>query len=258
MASRWAYEGMMVSFFKDNSYNKPFFQTHFKKHFADDHFIYFIPELESRIQYALEYGNSNLFKHKDKIEGDLLVLKNEFQIENQLHKNIQFPNVDRLKPGCSLDVLEEASKYVAKLRTYYSDLSRNAAADENKLYKIQEEKYRGNQNMNLHRLNSHNLSIERFVKNKDEETKIIQAGCRLVQMIDPIFREPTEASRILSRAHFFSPYKYFFGVKMDTPVFNILMLWIMTGLLYITLYFDLLRKLINISSFKRRKGLSKA
>ncbi|HPI11521.1 MAG TPA: ATP-binding cassette domain-containing protein [Catalimonadaceae bacterium] len=254
MASRWAYEGLMVSFFKDNEYNKPFFPTHFKKHVADNHFIYVVPELEAKVQYAIEYAHVNLFKHKDKIESDMLVLRNEFANENKLHPQLAFPNVDRLKPGCNLDVLQEASAYLARLRTYYSDISRLASVEEGNLYSRLEHQYKGNQNLNLFRLANHNRAIERFVKNSDEDKKIIETDGRLVQMVDPIYKEPSESNRILSRAHFFAPYKYLFGMKVDTAVFNIFILWVMTGGLYVLLYFDGLKKIIELGAFKKKKA----
>jgi hypothetical protein len=254
MASRWAYEGLMVSFFKDNEYNKPFFPTHFKKHVADNHFIYLVPELEAKVQYAIEYAHVNLFKHKDKIESDMLVLRNEFANENKLHPQLSFPNVDRLKPGCNLDVLQEASVYLSKLRTFYSDISRQASVEEGNLYSQLEHQYKGNQNLNTFRLANHNRAIERFVKNSDEDKKIIETDGRLVQMVDPIYKEPSETNRILSRAHFFAPYKYLLGMKVDTAVFNIIILWLMTGGLYVLLYFDGLKKIVELGAFKKKKA----
>jgi hypothetical protein len=45
------------------------------------------------------------------------------------------------------------------------------------------------------------------------------------------------------------------GMKMETPVFNILILWLMTGLLYLMLYYDILRKAVEKISSSGKKGL---
>jgi hypothetical protein len=66
-------------------------------------------------------------------------------------------------------------------------------------------------------------------------------------MADPVFRAP-DGNHIFSRAHFFSPFKYLFDIRLDTPVFNIIVLWLMTGFLYLLLWFDGLRKLIDLLS----------
>jgi len=47
------------------------------------------------------------------------------------------------------------------------------------------------------------------------------------------------------RAHFFAPQKNLFGTPVSTFLFNNLVIWIMTVLLYVMLYFELLRKLVN-------------
>jgi len=47
------------------------------------------------------------------------------------------------------------------------------------------------------------------------------------------------------RAHFFAPKKNLFGADVSTFLFNILVIWSMAVLLYVTLYFELLRKLLN-------------
>lgn len=51
--------------------------------------------------------------------------------------------------------------------------------------------------------------------------------------------EPTSS---FGRAHFFAPVKFFNKVKIDTLLYNILMMWFLSGILYLMLLFDLLRK----------------
>ena len=118
-----------------------------------------------------------------------------------------------------------------------------------------EAQFKGSSNLNLHRLENHNRAVERTVQNTDEEKKIIETGGRLIQTVDPIYKSPSEKNKIFSRAHFFAPYKYLFGQKVETPLFNILVLWLMTGFLYISLYYDWLRKSIEILAFKKKRGL---
>ncbi len=255
MASRWAYEGMMVSFYKDNPYNRWFFETKFKKHAADDKFIYMVPELESKIEYAMEYGNSRLFKHKEKIESDMAVLRTEFLKENQLHPTYSFARIEALRPGTEPQVLADAQQYLSGLRTFYANISRKAADEESAIFRSLEEKFKGADQLNFHRQAYHNGSIERLVKNADEDRKILETEQGLIQMVDPVFREPSSENKVLSRAHFFAPFKYFMGMKMETPVFNILILWLMTGLLYLMLYYDILRKAVEKISSSGKKGL---
>lgn len=251
MASRWAYEGLMVSFFKDNEYYKPLFSTDFEKHAADDKFIYLVPELESKVQYALDYGTSKLFKDKDKIAADLEVVRRELVKENMLHPRLQFGTVEKLVPGAGETMYRSALEYLATLRTYYAQISKKAADRESEIYTQLENQFRGKNHLNERRLALHNRAIERYVKNGDDDTKIVLNKGQYVQMVDPIFTEPNPENKVFSRAHFFSPFKYLMGKKMNTPAFNIIMLWLMTSLLFITLYFNSLRKLLDNLSLKR-------
>jgi hypothetical protein len=57
-----------------------------------------------------------------------------------------------------------------------------------------------------------------------------------------------EPSHLFSfRSHFYAPEKYFLGKYWDTFWFNILVVWVMTALCYVTLYYDLLRIVVEIN-----------
>jgi len=253
MASRWAYEGLMVSFFRDNRYNKTLFETRFAKYSADNRYIYAFPILEEKLNYVSTFGSSGLFKHKEKIKADFEVLQNEFRLENSLHPAMVFPQPERLSAGCKAAVIQEALEYLRKLRVYYSELSKQASDNETRLIEILEKREGGSNALNLLRLSAHNREVERYVLNTQEEVKVIETGGRLVQMANPIFRQPA-GNQFLSRAHFFAPYKYFLGLQLSTPVFNIIMLWIMTALLYALLWYDGLKKLIDFLSSGSRSA----
>lgn len=47
------------------------------------------------------------------------------------------------------------------------------------------------------------------------------------------------------KAHFYSPTKQIFGLYIDTYIVNVIVLWIMTIILYLALYFRLLKKLLD-------------
>jgi hypothetical protein len=252
MASRWAYEGMMISFFRDNRYNSPLFDAKFSKYSADNRYIYAFPVLDEKLSYVSMYGSSGLFKHKQKIKADFEVLQNEFRLENALHPDVIFPNPGRLTPSCSPSVIQEAVAHLNRLRSFYSDLSQKASEKEGMMIAKLEQQENGNNGLNLLRLASHNNEVERFVLNTQEEKRIIEIEGRLIQLATPVFRLPV-GNRLISRSHFFAPYKYLFWTKVSTPVFNILMLWLMTGLMYVLLWFDGLKKMIDLLSGGRKK-----
>ena len=92
----------------------------------------------------------------------------------------------------------------------------------------------------------YNESLADLVRNISVRDRVIEFKGRLLQIIDPVFNEPKNPKNLLDyRTHFFSPKKYFFGVYFDTYGFNISVIWFMTLVLYIALYFEWLKKLIG-------------
>jgi hypothetical protein len=64
----------------------------------------------------------------------------------------------------------------------------------------------------------------------------------LIQRTDPIFLDPDNN---FGRAHFFAPQKKLFGNLYQTFWFNLCVIWSMSLFMMITLYFDLLKKLLD-------------
>ena len=48
----------------------------------------------------------------------------------------------------------------------------------------------------------------------------------------------------LGRAHFFAPYKQLGNVKIGTLLFNAIVIWLMILFLFVTLYYNILKRFI--------------
>jgi hypothetical protein len=77
-----------------------------------------------------------------------------------------------------------------------------------------------------------------------------------VQHYDPIYQDPIPVSPISIRTHFYSPVKPFLGKTFDTYWFNIAVVWILTLLFYVVLYYDGLKKLLTFSERFKKKNSS--
>ena len=66
----------MVSFYMDNEYNKNFFEFNKTKINNENQIVYRLPDLESRLTYALSYHSSKDLKKLQKIQKDLDLIKN--------------------------------------------------------------------------------------------------------------------------------------------------------------------------------------
>ncbi|MBI3512113.1 MAG: ATP-binding cassette domain-containing protein [Bacteroidetes bacterium] len=88
-----------------------------------------------------------------------------------------------------------------------------------------------------------NDALSDLVTNKNEFNKLIEQNGKLIQRSDPIFLEPYHSN--FANSHFFAPRKKIFGHYYDTFWVNLCVLWGMSILMIITLYFDVLRKIID-------------
>ena len=88
----------------------------------------------------------------------------------------------------------------------------------------------------------HNEKLEDFVTNKDETDKIVEFKNELIQKTDPVYLDPTQK---FIKAHFYAPRKMIFGRYMDTFWVNIIVIWTMTLVFYLILYFRLLKRFLD-------------
>ncbi|HOK62262.1 MAG: hypothetical protein KBA42_09250, partial [Bacteroidales bacterium] len=90
-----------------------------------------------------------------------------------------------------------------------------------------------------------NESLADLATKTFEKNKIVQYGDELVQQYDPVYRDPIPRHYLDFRSHFLAPRKHFLGMYFDTFWFNLVIIWLMTIALYITLYYESLKKLLD-------------
>ena len=89
-----------------------------------------------------------------------------------------------------------------------------------------------------------NESMIDLVTNRNSFYKILDLNGAYIQKTNPVYLDPTESN--FGRAHFFAPRKKFLNRYYDTFWFNLCVIWGMSLILGITLYFDVLKKFINL------------
>ena len=102
-----------------------------------------------------------------------------------------------------------------------------------------------------------NESLEDHVTNKNDLNVIVQHKGELIQKSDPIYLNPYQ-SNILT-AHFYAPTKSTFGSQISTKWANVLVLWVMSLILAVTLYFETFKRSMDrLSEFSSRLVKKKA
>jgi hypothetical protein len=250
MVSKWAYEGLMVNQFKSNNYEKAFYEVEKAVSFADYHQVYYIPELTKYLSTAKEKFTSGI---KDKeYENAVEVLRNERFKQNLQVPKIAFKYDELLFPTkINAAALEEYNFYIQQLDAYYAQLfmvfNTKKEGMINSFLKTQRDTYYQIRN------DYQNEAVGDIVTKLFEKHKIINYQNNLIQHVDPIYQDPVVTGALDWRAHLYAPRKHFLGHFFETFTFNISIIWLMSILLYFTLRFDVLRKLIGIKILKRKK-----
>ncbi len=249
MASRWAYEAIAVKQFRDNKYEKFFFKVEQKENIANFNIIYLLPELNERLDYAYQNLNSKNDSILKLCINNMTILKSELLKKKIIPTSLKLSEKDI--ESISIEKLDNISYekyriYLNGLSDYYTKIF-NESNKEKESYLFALSRINGGTDVNKLKDDYFNESLSDLVKNATAKKRIIDANGYLAPKTDYIYFRPVERRGTFDyRAHFFSPEKHFAGSFYDTFKFNIFVIWLSGLLLYLILYFDLLRRLLNI------------
>ena len=247
MPTRWSYEALMVNQFRNNYFQVNFYELDKEITNADFKISWHIPELESRlidVKAELQV-KGEIKENKD----NLLVLKNELLKEDQQTEGIDIPGESFFDPATmTMEKIDRIENILDELNIHYLEVfSRENQHKNNKvknLLKNLEDTY-------YRYLNDyHNERLADEVRKIYEKKKIVEFEHGLVRMIDPVYQDPNPSHPLDFRTHFFAPRKHFLGKFHETYTFNMIMIWVLTGFLYVALYYDWLGRVV------RRGGVS--
>ncbi|MEX2379919.1 MAG: ABC transporter, partial [Vicingaceae bacterium] len=200
-----------------------------------------------RLNYAKL--NINDSEKKEELEKAIVLLKNEIAKENSRNNQIQFEDIEAIDfSSITAEELEQIDDYLDQLNLYYINTFKKYSDEKDKLL-IELNKTKEDKEKFIEMKNQYtNEALENLVTNKNDLDKIIEWHGELIQRADPIYKNPQGF-----RAHFLAPSKKLFGFYITTFSANLIVLWLFSILLAITLYYDALRKLIESLSnlFKR-------
>ncbi len=268
MPTRWTYEALIVSQFKDNKY----FETYFTEEGETFYMLQKkISEAEfnktQRIEEVLrEAIKTTLFEYRSnpKVIGSnetilrkkpvrqfskLDLLKNELNEMAAVNKLPEFAYISDLTPyEFNPTIADSLSAYLDRMDRVFTKMS-NSAMD-----KIDRFLNKNDLLLKKYENNYYNKKLEEIVKKPFERNKFLIYKSSIVQNYDPIYLDSYNRGFLRFRTHFFAPSKYIFGIKTDTFMFNISFVLLSTILLYFLLHFEILNKAVRfLEEFKLRK-----
>ena len=266
MPTRWTYEALMVSQFKDNRYSQvkytkegeTFYSLQKKISEADFNKVYRIPELKKALKAALEEYQKNPKTVETEDNNNASSRFNNLKlIQNELLTISQVYNLPPFKYPNSLTsyefnpvVADSVYSYLNLVDDHFSKASIKASDAKDRFYILNKK------SLDKMRDDYFNYKLEETVTKYYERNKILFHNNRLVQNTDPVYLDPQKKGFVRFRTHFYAPSKYIFGIKTDTFTFNILLVLFSNIFWYLILYYDLLAKFVQlIEKFKFRRKL---
>lgn len=246
MASRWAFEASMVAQYKDNRFEREFYPM--DKVMAESDFkkIYHIPALETKLAFI----NLNLKSPepgiKQEVNKSFTLLRNELTRELESVNKTDFKSLDKFTPEkYDSSAYHETTNFMEALKKFYVNKYNLADRQKEKVINAMTSSSEKEKEFEELRQSYQNEAIMELVKNMAEVNRIIEKDGRLIQKFYPIYKDPDPDHIVDFDAQFYMPAKHFLNQNIDTLYFNVGVIWSMTFVLAITLYYEILKKIVD-------------
>ncbi len=241
--TRWTYEALLVRQATGNEYDRKIYTLKKEISVCDFNTVYRIPRLIDAVDKCLSESISDSLKADD---NQLKLIRNEILWMTSVNLSGPFPATDSLaKELFTPELGVRVRRFLDKTRERLTEKGNIA---DNTLDRYI---YDNRETLMYFYERYHNEKLEEIVRKVYEKNKILEYDNRLVQNIDPIYQDPSPSGLLGFRCHFISPVKNIFGKKIDTFVFNNLLVLFSVFILYILLHYQALQKIINFFEKER-------
>ncbi|MGQ9846364.1 MAG: ATP-binding cassette domain-containing protein [Bacteroidales bacterium] len=250
ITARWAYEALAVYQFKENKYEKQFYSYDKITSYANFRKDFWLRSLRNKVIDIRMYKKDPT--KKQMIEDAILLLKNEINDEIKKNKKVKCPiNINEINySNINENTLLALESYFDKLNRHYIDKYNKASNERDLLMTSLQDTPEKKEAFLKLKKNYFNDNLKEFVRNETELNKIVEYKNHLYQKADPIFLDPEPG---FFAAHFYAPRKNIYGLYIDTFWYNILIIFIMSILFFVAVYFNLLKKLLESGEYFRNK-----
>lgn len=243
MTSRWAFEALAVNQFQNNEYEKniyPFEKQKSNAQFKKAIWYDKMKELTKACEEAVSSGKKN-----EQYNTDLKLLADEIQAEQKI-SNIPFTSFNDLKNGAfSKKTAVEINSFIDQVKKQGNKIYNEADSKRDAWFNQFLSTEEGKEQMSKLKRENENQSLKDLVTNSNNplaEKFFIENG-KIYPNNDIIFVDAPQGTFV--RSQFFSPNKYVFGNLVPTFWVNLMVIWFMSFVMYITLYYDVFRKMLE-------------
>ncbi|MBN2480250.1 MAG: ATP-binding cassette domain-containing protein [Bacteroidales bacterium] len=230
MVSRWGYEALVVTQYKNNKYGSLFFDV--DKQLSQNSFYsgQLVPALEEMLDKFVSSDGA-----EDSVEIYGRMLYNELSKVAEIPEVFPFEYLNHI-PDLMDDemVIQEVRDYITYLSIYFYNQYEGSVLRKDSLL-AQLEDSLGTEGLQYLRTEYYNQDLEETVRRSGQNVSYDILKNEIVPRIDPIFMGQDSD---FGRAGFFSATKFINGQFTNTIWFNVSVIWMFTFLFYLLLLFD--------------------
>jgi ABC transport system ATP-binding/permease protein len=236
MPSRWSFEALAVEQFKNNKFEKNFFRYEAEMSQNDWYSVFLINQ-------CLKTDLWKCKNYREKSEDSTSVKECYYRLNHYIDRLNDLAGFGRITGQWkdSLNIKQFNAGTAAKTEHYLDSLAGHfrSIRKANKILNDSVEKSLGAVKYNELKEKYENSRLNALVLNEEAKQKSIVTPRKIIQKFEPVFMKPVTN---YGRSQFYVPYKKIGNITFDTFWFNIIVLWVLTIILYVALYFNLFQK----------------
>ncbi len=236
VVSRWAYEASMVYHFKENRYEREFYQIDRDISSGKINSLYLLPIIKSQIEFCAE----NFHISPDSTENMLRSIKKTITDLSNNHDIFPYENINKLSIADFNALLaRDLMDYHEYVKLHFYSLHMNAIDTKEHYQNLLTDSLGIGYLENL-KSRYYNYAIAKKATNDEVIDPFHFYDGIPFQVSNPVFQFPESD---LGRGQMFIPEKQFSGQRIDTVEFNISIIWLINLMLYVVLVTSLLSRL---------------
>jgi ABC-type multidrug transport system ATPase subunit len=220
MASRWAYEALLVTQFRYNEFQKYYFDVERKESNTKFNLLFVLPEAKNTINDLKSIENKRSKKYFNKLR----LLNNEISFLKQTDYNnllkyndLHSDNFRSLENKLEIinDVLPEKLNELSEQKDSITHILVSKLGGTDHYLDFKNQYY----NNSLSDIVLKRKDLESFIKTDDE----------IIRRMEPVYQIPNSK---FGRAHFLASSKTVINLTLSTFIFNMIAIWLMSVFLY--------------------------
>lgn len=144
----------------------------------------------------------------------------------------------------NMAAIEAARNLLKQLKDVYIRQYNNAEQARERAHAAQVKRFGSDESLEVVRRKGSNESLSDLVRGATVKERVEVVNNRIYQRYEPVFQDPGN-KRFFSSPFFIADKPVGSGTSMSTYASNLLVIWSMCLLLFVTLYTDLLRRLLQ-------------